>query len=299
MSFSDLMSSSRGPGVIGLLMATVVLLGFGCLFMFAYEPNAQGEGRNIQAIIRDQASEINTLSGQLNDREKLLENESVRRVESQSFMLTKASMEKNTELIAHARQKVADLNGVISTNSQEFEDYKNAYRQMARSAAKGEALSELKTLDGMTYKNVILKEVTPVGIQISHEDGIKRISFDLLPGALQERFQYDPNQKEEALKKEAAEQAEHDTAVDLSNQEFQGQADKKREAARRARAQQYDESKKLLQQKEAEIHVLEAAIAAERQKKFSRAPAMEKRLADKKVEFLALRDHVARLKSQQ
>ena len=299
MSFSDLMSSSRGPGVIGLLMATIVLLGFGCLFMFAYEPNAQGEGRNIQAIIRDQSSEINALSDQLNDKERLLEKESVRRAEAQSFVLTKASLEKNTELVANGRQKVADLNGVISAKSKEFEDYKNAYRQMARSAAKGEALPELKTLDGMTYKKVILREVTAVGIQISHEDGIKRIPFDLLPGALQERFQYDPNQKEEALKREAVEQSEHDTAVDLSNQEFQEQAEKKREAARMARARQYDESKKLLQQKEAEIHAMEAAIAAERQKKFSRAPAMEKRLSDKKVEFFALRDQVARLKSQQ
>jgi len=298
MSFSDLMSSSRGPGVIGLLMAMIVLLGFGCLFMFAYEPNAQGEGRNIQAIIRDQSSEINTLSDQLNAREKLLEKESVRRVEAQSFALTKASLEKNTQLVANARQKVADLNGAIPAKSQEFEDYKNAYRQMARAAAKGEAFPEIKTLDGMTYKNVILKEVTAVGIQISHEDGIKRIPFDLLPGALQERFQYDPNQKEEALKREAVEQSEHDNAVDFSNKDLQRQAERKKEAARMALAQQYSESKKLLQQKEAEIHALEAAIAVERRKKFSRAPAMEERLADKEVEFSALRDRVARLKSQ-
>jgi len=299
MSFSDLMSSSRGPGVIGLLMATVVLLGFGCLFMFAYEPNAQGEGRNIQAIIRDQSNEIDALRDRLNDRERLLEKESVRRVEAQSFVLTKASLEKNIELVANARQKVTDLNGAISAKSQEFEDYKNTYRQMARSAAKGETLPEIKTLDGMTYKKVILKEVTAVGIQISHEDGIKRIPFDLLPGTLQERFQYDPNQKEEALKREAVEQSEHDTAVDFSNKDLQRQAEKKKEAARLALAQQYNESKKLLQQKEAEIHALEAAIAAERKKKFSRAPAMEERLADKKVEFSALRDRVARLKSQQ
>lgn len=35
MSFSDMMSSGRGPGVIGMILALIVLLGFGVLFMFA------------------------------------------------------------------------------------------------------------------------------------------------------------------------------------------------------------------------------------------------------------------------
>jgi hypothetical protein len=37
MSFSDLMQSGRGPGVIGMLLALVVLVGFGLLFMFAFD----------------------------------------------------------------------------------------------------------------------------------------------------------------------------------------------------------------------------------------------------------------------
>jgi hypothetical protein len=34
MSFTDLMSSSRGPGLIGTLMALLVLVGFGTLYLF-------------------------------------------------------------------------------------------------------------------------------------------------------------------------------------------------------------------------------------------------------------------------
>ena len=59
MSFSDLMSSGRGPGVIGMVMALFVLLGFGLLFTLAFDEGFQGEGITIEAEIANQAKAIN------------------------------------------------------------------------------------------------------------------------------------------------------------------------------------------------------------------------------------------------
>ena len=44
MGFSDLLSSSRGPGVIGVLVALLVLGGFGTLFV-VFDDNMQGGGK--------------------------------------------------------------------------------------------------------------------------------------------------------------------------------------------------------------------------------------------------------------
>ena len=45
------MSSARGPGVIGMIMALIVLLGFGVLFMFAFDEDLQGGGQTIEALV--------------------------------------------------------------------------------------------------------------------------------------------------------------------------------------------------------------------------------------------------------
>jgi hypothetical protein len=63
MSFSDMMSSGRGPGVIGMLMALVVLVGFGVLFMFATDEGFQGGDQSIESIIKHQAGDIESLKG--------------------------------------------------------------------------------------------------------------------------------------------------------------------------------------------------------------------------------------------
>ena len=52
------MSSGRGPGVIGMVMALIVLLGFGLLFTFAYDEEAQGGDQSIESVIAHQAKAI-------------------------------------------------------------------------------------------------------------------------------------------------------------------------------------------------------------------------------------------------
>ena len=71
MSFTDMMSSHRGPGVIGMVMGLFVLLGFGVLFVFAFDEGSQGGDLSIESVVRYQAKEIdgyqaNIVSGQQN-----------------------------------------------------------------------------------------------------------------------------------------------------------------------------------------------------------------------------------------
>src|SRR6478735_1067734 len=63
MSFSDMMSSGRGPGVIGMLMVLVVLIGFGFLFMFAMD---EGSGaQSIESVIAQQKRDIESYKASL------------------------------------------------------------------------------------------------------------------------------------------------------------------------------------------------------------------------------------------
>jgi chromosome segregation ATPase len=107
-----------------------------------------------------------------------------------------------------------------------------------RDKAKGEQIAEITPLAGRTFRHVAVREVTPIGMQIRHDDGFTRIPYEDLPHALQERFQFDPQEKREAVKAESSSEQVHlnnvadsDAAgqvLAIVNREKQNQEDKQK-----------------------------------------------------------------------
>jgi chromosome segregation ATPase len=218
MSFSDLMSSGRGPGVIGMLMALLVIGGFGMLFMFAFDSEMQGKGVTIESIIRDQAKEIEEIKHRIVLQKKVLETAPQRLADNARWEELKrqnvygtASVKSLTEGIEKSQEEYLAL-------TKGWEDYKNEYRTYARSKGVGESLAELTTKTGSIYKRVEIRDVTAIGIQIRHEDGQKRIPFEELPDAMQDRFQFDAANKEVAVAAENKHREEHEAAAAVANQ---------------------------------------------------------------------------------
>ena len=46
------MSSGRGPGFIGLLLALLIVGGFGALYVLVFDSEMQGKGVTIESVIR-------------------------------------------------------------------------------------------------------------------------------------------------------------------------------------------------------------------------------------------------------
>ncbi len=86
------------------------------------------------------------------------------------------------------------------------------------------------------YNDVVIREVTAVGIQIRHADGQKRIPFEILPEAMKDHFQFDPKQKDQALAAESVTRNELEAAVavadGLAGQKMYEQRGKDAEAAK-------------------------------------------------------------------
>jgi hypothetical protein len=189
----------------------------------------------------------------------------------------------------------ADLAGKVDA----FEAYKDEYRAHVRGKAKGESINLLETQTGAVYKNVNIREVTAVGIQIRHDEGQKRIPFEELPVAMIERFQFDAKQKAAAVEKEKAAWNEHEAAVTAADMVSENQAAER--AAKEAEALR-QKNLRLMAAKQArisplaeEIKNLEEALLKESEKRFSRAPQMRAQLANKQSELAALRAEVARM----
>lgn len=218
MSFSDLMSSGRGPGVIGMLIALFVLIGFGTLFMFAFDEGTMGGDKSLVAMIRDADKEIITGKARIEDGGNTLATIPALRKTAADLLEAKAKKEFLTTRITQRVSEIKEINTGIDSLEEEFADYKNQYRVFVRNNASGTKLEELKTFSGEVYTDVDIRKVTAVGIEIRHRDGHKRIGFEDLPEEMQDFYQFDKAQMLAEVQREAVVRKQHNAAVALSDQ---------------------------------------------------------------------------------
>lgn len=217
MSFSDMMQSSRGPGVIGTLLALVVVLGFGLLFLFAFDEGFQGGGKSIESVIKAQASEIDNMKDEIAAGTATLEREPARIAATDGLKRVRLAMKGLEEKEGVLKSKIEALKAELLTRSEQWEAYKNEYRVFIRGKAKGQVLETLETRNGEIFKSVSIREVTAIGVQIRHDNGFKRIAFEELKDDLQDFYQFDPAQKESAVADETAARDKHEAAVAVVN----------------------------------------------------------------------------------
>lgn len=202
------MSSSRGPGLIGTLLAIMIVGGFGTLSLLVFDERFMGGEKTIEAVIRDQDSRILASRGRLeNLRQRMKKFEVLKRQATEVLELSSRSK--------FARQKIAALGvsrdaakSAEAEATASWEAYKDAYRESEWASAKGEELDRLLTVSGKEFKRVVIKAVSHKGIDISHEGGLRLVPAEELPPELRDRFQLD-------REKTAADAAATAAAVDL------------------------------------------------------------------------------------
>lgn len=286
-----------------MLMALVVLIGFGVLFLFATDEGLQGGDQSIESVIKYQARDIEHLKGAIDNGQKSLDGAPARlKNAEESARLTRRNETLQTNIL-NLGNLIKGATEELSRGNDAFEAYKDEYRAYVRGKAKGESIAILETQSGAVYKNVNIREVTPVGIQIRHDEGQKRIPFEELPQAMIERFQFDPKQKAAAVAKEQATWNEHEAAVSAADQvsELQSaeQSKKNADALREKNLRILAAKQSRIAPLAEEIRLLEDAIPKESFKRISRAPQMRVQLANKQSELAGLRAEVARMAASQ
>jgi hypothetical protein len=301
MSFTDLMQSGRGPGLIGMLLGLLVLAGFGILFMFVFDEGMQGADQSIDSIIRRQSDDIKRLRSHLSEESRTMELASARQAQQ------KALRELDRENQFRDAQAVTLKNDIGKAQAKHdelvasFEAYKDEYRAFVRAKAKGESIPRLETRKGEVYEGVIFREVSAVGIQVLHSGGQKRIPFEDLPQDLQDRFQFDAGQKAAALAREEEIHKEHESAVAASDAAVSEKAAEDRmkaeEEARQRAVLAIASGKRRIEAIREEIKHLREDIVREAAKPISQAPQMRIKLANKERDLVNLTREVSRLEA--
>lgn len=301
MSFSEMMQSARGPGVIGMVMALFVLLGFGLLFVFAFDDRLQGDYSTIEGLIKSQRREIENLKESIARGEESLGGAgALNRIDKELRNTQAENRQNQTRLADLAGEKSAAANA-LARKANDFDKYKNDYRSFVRTKAKGQVIERLQTRDGTLYHNVTIREVNPVGMQIMHDGGFKRVLYENLPADIQDYYQFDKKQKDEALAQENSNVRTHEAAVAIvkDEQNRQNAARKEREEQARQDDMRLGISvrQSRIQMLADEIKALETALPLESQKRISRAPQMRIQLANKRKLIETLNMEIARMQS--
>ncbi|YCM43485.1 hypothetical protein V2O64_19435 [Verrucomicrobiaceae bacterium 227] len=95
--------------------------------------------------------------------------------------------------------------------------------RLARLLAAGEEHDLIVTERGEPFFEVVINEVTDIGISIRHRGGAGRIDFEDLPKSWRDRFGYDPERASKALERERVVQAKY---AQTASQELLAQKEK-------------------------------------------------------------------------
>ncbi|MBK1791077.1 hypothetical protein [Persicirhabdus sediminis] len=183
---SDLFSSAKGPGLVGLGLAAVVLGGLSLLMTLALED----EDLSIEQDMVELNYELNYLKdfeGQVIAYQDVAKKnqQTVERLQEVVNELNAKSAE-----LMQKEQELDDEKASVAELYKQIDQYKVNYREAEWASARGEKYEALKTLRGREYQSVEVRKVSAAGMEIRHAIGTARIPYDHLPSEMQDRFQF-------------------------------------------------------------------------------------------------------------
>ncbi|HBE97847.1 MAG TPA: hypothetical protein DDW68_11815 [Verrucomicrobiales bacterium] len=87
------------------------------------------------------------------------------------------------------KEKTMEISIALKAASLDFFKYRNQYRSMVRTKAKG-TLIDLSSVKGAEYKDVRISRITPLELRVLLPSGPKGVPYALLPEKHQHRFQF-------------------------------------------------------------------------------------------------------------
>jgi len=289
MSFSEMITTGRGPGIVGMILALVVLVGFGLLFMFATDERLLGGDQSIESIIAKQDKELESLRGEIaRGRKQLAKTLPLEATARQLAGLLRENqsraerMEQLTEEIAAARTSLASLKKDFASHV-----------AIVRGKAKGRIIPQLKTLKGKVYDNVTIRQVTDARVEIRHDGGTAGILPEELPEALQDEFLFAPQIK---ARQDARHEADEEAGQTAHDRQLEAQRKKDEEAALAKRIVEVRTKEARIDTLKNEITQLERTLDKEKYKKISKTPQIKAQIDSKRREIERLQKEVSPLR---
>lgn len=178
-------------GVIGGIAFVFILATCTAWHFLVANDSVAPDGREFKIVIQEQTERIRDLQDDAAAARHSLE---TRKQTAAEADVLAHKLQLAEEEGAARTKAVADLKTGIARLDADLESYKQDYREGVWKAAAGEKLPSLALRSGRRYDNVTIVRVTASGMEISHQDGLARVSPADLDAAWQRRFQWNISQ---------------------------------------------------------------------------------------------------------
>ena len=189
---------SDRSGTFGFLAGMIVLVFTGVVLSLLVDKRLgfSSDRLTVERETEADAAKLRTLERRLSAMRSKWEKELLPRSGQEDLLRRwSAALEAETRRLAELAPRRESVEAELAALRAESADYRAAYRRQVRSAAAGERLDELKSLNGRTYRDVMIRQITADGIEFRHADGISRLGPLELDGTWRERFQWDPEEE--------------------------------------------------------------------------------------------------------
>lgn len=188
--FEDMLSSHRGAGFIGTLIAVGIFVALGSLFILVSDENFQGGGKTIESEISDQKKQIEQLESTIEHYQKsILAGQQNQKVAVEVDSLTR-QLQSREQRVTDANATIEQTNKEITETSQAWEQYKTAYRKYIRAKTIGTNYPEIVTQSGRKYTNATVRKIDDLRITVAHDGGSGSIPWNELPKEIIELLQF-------------------------------------------------------------------------------------------------------------
>ncbi|MGL5017486.1 MAG: hypothetical protein ACRDBP_05095 [Luteolibacter sp.] len=200
-----MLSADDHPGLFSFMVGMIVIVMAGVALSLVVDRRlsfSSGKMRNQRELTLERA-ELEGLVASREERSRLLESQSAKsQTETKVFEAISGklnALQQRREVLDQAR---GQLKGAITRLEDDFSTFRVRYRQGTWSRAPGEKLGNLVLANGREYRDAVITRVTDVGLEIRHADGIARIQAPELDRKIQDRFQWNDEERRRTLKDE-------------------------------------------------------------------------------------------------
>jgi hypothetical protein len=202
-----MLSADEHPGVFTFMVGMIVLVmaGVGLSLVIDRRLSFSSGKLRIEREINLDAAELEGLVAAREERSRLLELQTAKpqnAAETATEVLGKIeTMRRRQETLEENRKQ---LHQEIAGIEENFLRFRAEYRRKTWTGAQGEKLGDLVLANGREYRGATITRVTDVGLEIRHADGIARIQAPDLEQEIQDRFQWNDEERRKVLKLESA-----------------------------------------------------------------------------------------------
>jgi hypothetical protein len=200
-----MLSADDHPGLFSFMVGMIVIVMAGVMLSLVVDRRlsfSSGKMRNQRELSLERV-ELEGLVASREERSRLFESQSAKsQMETEVFESTSGKLKALQQQQEVLEKACENLKGEIATLEVDFSAFRERYRKGAWSRAPGEKLGTVVLTNGREYRDATITRVTDVGLEIRHADGIARIQAPELDRKIQDRFQWNDEERRRTLKNE-------------------------------------------------------------------------------------------------